>query len=80
MNRNCSCIYKYVFNLYCRYIKWPWEIVFVPFWIVLIITLMGVVYTIIFAGILLRMPEVNSEQRRTSANAALGIVDISNTF
>ena len=51
---------------------WPWEICFVPLWIVLCISLVGVLYTIIFAGILLRMPEVNAEQRRTSTNSALG--------
>merc|ERR1712079_29710 len=41
-------------------------------WIVLCISLVGVLYTIIFAGILLRMTEVNAEQRRTSTNSALG--------
>ena len=55
-----------------RLIAWPWEICFVPLWIVLCISLVGVLYTIIFAGILLRMPEVNAEQRRTSTNSALG--------
>jgi len=53
-------------------INWPWEITFVPLWIVLCISLVGVLYTIIFAGILLRMPEVGAEQRRTSTNSALG--------
>lgn len=53
-------------------IHWRWEITFVPLWIVLCISLVGVLYTIIFAGILLRMPEVNVEQRRTSTNSALG--------
>ena len=43
-----------------------------PLWIVLCISLVGVLYTIIFAGLLLRMPEVNAEQRRTSTNSALG--------
>ena len=55
-------------------ISWPWEITFVPLWIVLCVSLVGVLYTIIFAGILLRMPEVNAEQRRTSTNSALGKV------
>merc|ERR1711963_1193768 len=55
-----------------RVINWPWEITFVPLWIVLCISLVGVLYTIIFAGILLRMTEVNAEQRRTSTNSALG--------
>ena len=55
-----------------RLITWPWEITFVPLWIVLCISLVGVLYTIIFAGILLRMPEVNADQRRSSTNSALG--------
>ena len=57
---------------FSRIINWPWEIIFVPTWIVLCISLVGVLYTIIFAGILLRMTEVNAEQRRTSTNSALG--------
>ena len=60
-------------------IQWPWEITFVPLWIVLCISLVGVLYTIIFAGILLRMPEVNVEQRRTSTNSALGKNNYINT-
>lgn len=45
-------------------ITWSWEITFIPLWIVLCISLVGVLYTIIFAGILLRMPDVNADQRR----------------
>merc|ERR1711963_1034299 len=67
-NINDYTIYLYFF----RVISWPWEITFVPLWIVLCISLVGVLYTIIFAGILLRMTEVNAEQRRTSTNSALG--------
>lgn len=55
-----------------RLISWPWEITFVPMWIVLCISLVGVLYTIIFAGVILRMPEINQEQRRTSTHSALG--------
>jgi len=55
-----------------KVISWPWEITFVPLWIVLCISLVGVLYTIIFAGILLRMTDINAEQRRTSTNSALG--------
>jgi len=53
-------------------ILWSWEITFIPLWIVLCISLVGVLYTIIFAGILLRMPDVNADQRRSSTNSALG--------
>ena len=55
-----------------RIIFWSWEITFIPLWIVLCISLVGVLYTIIFAGILLRMPDVNADQRRSSTNSALG--------
>lgn len=43
-----------------------------PLWILMCLSLVGVLYTIIFAGILLRAPEVNPQQRRTSFNSALG--------
>merc|ERR1711862_700618 len=53
-----------------KIINWPWEIIIVPLWIVLCISLVCVLYTIIFAGILLRMTDnsntVNDHQRRTS--------------
>lgn len=54
------------------FITWSWEVVFVPLWILMCLSLVGVLYTIIFAGILLRAPEVNPQQRRTSFNSALG--------
>ncbi|KAK7790688.1 hypothetical protein R5R35_009594 [Gryllus longicercus] len=54
------------------FILWSWEVVFVPLWILMCLSLVGVLYTIIFAGILLRAPEVNPQQRRTSFNSALG--------
>jgi len=53
-------------------ITWSWEISFIPLWILLCISLVAVLYTIIFAGILLRMPEVNADHRRSSTNSALG--------
>jgi len=55
-----------------RILYWSWEVTFIPLWIVLCISLVGVLYTIIFAGILLRMPDVNADQRRSSTNSALG--------
>lgn len=55
-----------------NFISWSWEVVFVPLWILMCLSLVGVLYTIIFAGILLRAPEVNPQQRRTSFNSALG--------
>lgn len=53
------------------FIEWSWEVVFVPLWIVMCLSLVGVLYSIIFASILLRTPEVNAQQRRSSFNSAL---------
>lgn len=54
------------------FISWSWEVVFVPLWILMCLSLVGVLYSIIFAGILLRAPEVNPQRKRTSFNSALG--------
>ncbi|XP_032518233.1 transmembrane protein 185A isoform X2 [Danaus plexippus] len=54
-----------------HFINWSWEVVFVPMWILMCLSLVGVLYSIMFAGILLRTPEVNVQQRRTSFNSAL---------
>ncbi|CAH0727021.1 unnamed protein product, partial [Brenthis ino] len=55
------------------FINWSWEVVFVPLWILMCLSLVGewVLYSIIFAGILLRTPDANLQQRRTSFNTAL---------
>ncbi len=55
-----------------NFIRWEWEVVFVPLWILLCVSLVGVLYSIIFAGILLRAPEINAEQRRNSTTSAIG--------
>ena len=60
-----------------KIINWPWEIIIVPLWIVLCISLVCVLYTIIFAGILLRMTSSGNEgndhhQRRQSTHSAIG--------
>lgn len=55
-----------------EYLHWPWEIVFVPAWILLCVSVVAVLYSIIFAGLLLRMPDVNPDRRRTSMNSAIG--------
>jgi hypothetical protein len=67
-NTTCS----YWLSSVGRLISWPWEITFVPLWIVLCISLVGVLYTIIFAGVILRLPDMNHDHRRTSTNSALG--------
>ncbi|XP_071531508.1 transmembrane protein 185B-like isoform X3 [Panulirus ornatus] len=48
------------------------EIVFVPAWILMCVSVVAVLYSIIFAGVLLRMPDVNPDRRRTSMNSAIG--------
>ncbi|XP_060533514.1 transmembrane protein 185B [Cylas formicarius] len=55
-----------------KFILWSWEVVFVPLWIVMCLSLVGVLYTIIFAAILMRTPEVNTQQRRSSFQSAVG--------
>lgn len=55
-----------------EFILWSWEVVFVPLWIVMCLSLVGVLYTIIFAAILIRTPEVSAQQRRASFQSALG--------
>ncbi|PRD33443.1 UNVERIFIED_CONTAM: Transmembrane protein [Trichonephila clavipes] len=39
-------------------IMWNWVVVFVPLWIVMCMAVIGVLYAIIFASILLRTPEI----------------------
>lgn len=79
-------------------VNWTWEVVFVPLWVVLCLSLVGksnadppalnpnlmqfinsftlhqtgVLYSIIFCGILLRTPEVSMAQRRNAINSAIG--------
>uniref|UniRef100_T1IRI0 Transmembrane protein 185A n=1 Tax=Strigamia maritima TaxID=126957 RepID=T1IRI0_STRMM len=54
-----------------EFIIWSWVVVFVPLWIVMCLALIGVLYAIIFATILLRSNDVNPEHRRTSVNSAV---------
>lgn len=46
--------------------------VFVPLWIVLCLSLVGVLYSIIFCMILLKTQEVSPQQKRTAVNSAIG--------
>lgn len=41
------------------FITWSWVVVFVPFWIVMCLAIIGVLYALVFAAILLRTPEVS---------------------
>ncbi|RWS00532.1 hypothetical protein B4U79_11179 [Dinothrombium tinctorium] len=54
-----------------QFIKWSWVVVFVPLWIVLCLAIIGVLYALIFAAILLRTPEVAVEQRKASLHSAI---------
>lgn len=53
------------------FITWSWEVVFVPLWALLCLSLVAVLYAIVFAAVLLRTPQINARQRRTSLNSAL---------
>uniref|UniRef100_A0A6A7G8K4 Transmembrane protein 185A-like n=2 Tax=Hirondellea gigas TaxID=1518452 RepID=A0A6A7G8K4_9CRUS len=54
-----------------HYIGWPWEVVLVPAWVVVCASVVAVLYSIVFAGLLLRLPDVNPDRRRTSLNSAI---------
>ncbi|XP_065347685.1 transmembrane protein 185A [Cloeon dipterum] len=53
-------------------VQWRWEVVFVPQWVLLCIALVGVLYALIFAAILLRAPEASHAQRKAAFHSALG--------
>jgi len=48
------------------------QIVFIPAWIVMCVALVGVIYAVILAIILLRSSDIIPEQRRGSACSAIG--------
>lgn len=54
------------------FVTWSWEVVFIPIWIVLCLSVAGVLYSFIYCGILLRTPEVPPQQKRSAINSALG--------
>ncbi|XP_014212121.1 transmembrane protein 185B isoform X2 [Copidosoma floridanum] len=54
-----------------KFVSWSWEVVFVPLWALLCLSLVAVLYAIVFAAVLLRTPQINARQRRTSLNSAL---------
>lgn len=54
-----------------KFITWSWVVVLVPIWILLCLAIIGVLYALIFAAILLRTPEVAAEQRRASLHSAV---------
>lgn len=54
-----------------KYISWSWEIVFVPIWIILCLSLVMMLYSLIFCSILIRTPEMNLAQRQNAINSAI---------
>jgi hypothetical protein len=53
------------------YIAWSWEVVFVPLWIIMCVSLVAVLYSLVFASILWRATEVNPHDRRASLHTAV---------
>ncbi|XP_050412606.1 transmembrane protein 185A isoform X1 [Patella vulgata] len=52
--------------------QWSWVIVFIPIWIVMCVTLIGLLYAIVLAIILLKSPDIIPEQRRGNVSTAVG--------
>ena len=48
------------------------QIVFIPIWIVMCVALIGVLYAVVLAIILLKSPDIIPEQRRGNVSSAVG--------
>lgn len=53
------------------FINWSWEIIFVPLWILLCLSLVMMLYSLIFCSILIRTPEMNLQQRQNAISNAI---------
>lgn len=53
------------------FLTWSWEIIFVPIWIILCLSLVMMLYSLIFCSILLRTPEMSLAQRKNAINSAI---------
>jgi hypothetical protein len=53
------------------FLSWSWEIIFVPIWIILCLSLVMMLYSLIFCSILIRTPEMSIVQRKNAINSAL---------
>lgn len=53
-----------------NFINWSWIVVFIPSWILLCFAIVVILYAMIFAAIVLRSPDMGSEQRRASIHSA----------
>ncbi len=54
------------------FVQWTWEVVFIPVWIVLCLSLIMVLYSIIFCSILLRTPDISAQQKHVAITSAVG--------
>ena len=53
-------------------LSWSWVVVFVPMWVLMTLAVIGVLYALIFAAILLRTgADIAVDQRRASLNSAI---------
>lgn len=55
-----------------NFIKWKWVLVFIPLWLVMSVALIGVLYAIILAIILVKSSDIVPEQRRGNLFIAIG--------
>ncbi|XP_046362075.1 transmembrane protein 185A-like [Haliotis cracherodii] len=55
-----------------KIINWSWVIVFIPIWVVMCVALIGVLYAVVLAVILLKSPDIIPEQRRGNISSAIG--------
>lgn len=53
-----------------NFLNWSWIVVFIPSWILLCFAIVVILYAMIFAVIVLRSPDMGSEQRRASIHSA----------
>lgn len=53
------------------FVNWVWEIIFVPLWIILCLSLVMMLYSLIFCSILIRTPEMNLTQRQNAISNAI---------
>lgn len=53
------------------FLTWTWEIIFVPIWIILCLSLVMMLYSLIFCSILIRTPEMSIAQRKNAINSAI---------
>lgn len=53
------------------FLTWSWEIIFVPIWIILCLSLVMMLYSLIFCSILIRTPEMSIAQRKNAINSAI---------